>query len=101
MVKDLTAATAEAKRATAALADTAVADSLMPVVRQWQERIDKRIMDAEVEIRDRFNETSTGLEALMQDFVDRGNVYKVGMPVVEGVVAVQAMIDDVLRRQGK
>lgn len=97
VLKDLRAAISEVRELLPAAAAGAVAAQLLPVLETWDTTLTQAIHASEVEIANRFNETGAALEALMDDFAARGNIYKVGMPVVEGVEAVKGIINKAKR----
>ena len=97
VIKDLRALVREVRELLPAEAHAAVARELVPALEGFSVRLTTVMHAAEVEIKDRFNETSEGLEALLNDAVARGNLYKVGMPVVEGVKAVEGIIENAKR----
>lgn len=101
VLKDMRAVIREVRELLPVAARMAVASELLPHLEAMQQRIMQGITAAETEISNRFNETSEGLEALMNDFVARGNLYKLGMPVVEGVKAVEEIIENAKRATRK
>lgn len=97
VLKDMRAVIREVRELLPRAARMAVASELLPHLQAMQQRLTDTILTAETEIKDRFNETSEGLEALFNDAFARGNVYKLGSPVVEGVKATEALIEDAKR----
>lgn len=97
VLKDLRATISEVRALLPVAARMAVASELLPHLEAMQQSITDTIYAAELEVRNRFNETSEDVEALMNDMVARGNIYKLGMPVVAGTKAVEKMIKDAKR----
>jgi hypothetical protein len=93
MLKDMRALLREVRSLLPAQAAAAVAGQVLPALESFNEQLTATITAAETEIATRFNETTEALDALMSDFAARGNIYRVGMPVVEGVKAVEEIIN--------
>ena len=98
VLKDLRALVKEVRNLLPAEAHDAVARELIPSLESFSVMLVGTIHAAEVEIKDRFNETAEGIEALMMDLVHSGQIYKLGSPEVQGSKAVQALIDEAKRR---
>lgn len=71
---------------------------LSPALAQLADAITTTVHQAQVEVTKEFNETEERLTALLRDLEKSGNVYSVGMPVVEGVKAVDKLLKDVVER---
>ncbi len=99
LLKDMRAMIREMRTVLPEEAHAAVACQLGPTLDAFSVHLTQTVLRAETEIKDRFNETSEGLEALLQDLVDRGNLYKIGHPIVEGVDAVESLIKEVRDHQ--
>lgn len=100
VLKDMRALVREVRELLPVEARQAVARELAPSLDGFSVQLVQTIHKAETQIMERFNETGEGLEALLNDLVERGNLYKIGHPVVEGVDAVQEIIDDARRAAG-
>lgn len=100
VAKDLRALVKEVRESLPMQARAEVARVLVPAIEGFSEQLTQTIHAAEVEVKDRFNETSAGIRAVLQDLVARGLLYELGSPVVEGVEAVEAMIKDARRATG-
>jgi hypothetical protein len=100
VIKDMRALVREVRQLLPGEARAAVARELVPSLDAFSVQLTQTIYAAETQIMERFNETGEGLEALLNDLVQRGNLYKIGHPVVEGVDAVTQIIEDAKRAAG-
>jgi hypothetical protein len=100
VLKDMRALVREVCELLPGEAHAAVARELVPSLEAFSVQLTQAVYAAETQIMERFNETGEGLEALLNDLVQRGNLYKIGHPVVEGVDAVTEIIQDARRAAG-
>ena len=98
MLKDLRAALTQARTIVPTLVSTHLLNQVVPVLQAFDEQLTETLHATDLEIRDRFNNTSNELEAVLNDLVKTGNIYKLGMPIVEGSENVRKMIKEVVER---
>lgn len=101
VLKDMNAALAAARPVVQGLAREQITADVLPVLEQLRRDVVDACHAAQIEIRNEFNDTSAKLEAMLDDLVSSGNIYKLGMPAVEGVKAVDKLIEDVQKRNSR